>query len=554
MSELAAGFRAGTQMAQSALDAYNSAKASREEEEYRAELKKVNDERNLKALGIDTSGGIGINPTRGMTGGGATIPGVNPVPGIAQGGATIPGVNQVPEIGLGMPGEGQPFTGFTGGAAQLAETMDPNYGLSQKMALAEQYGMDKDYARYLGQKDRVAEIERAEQAERQRQYEAGLGRTYQLERDKVKDDLDARIQTRLENVSDAQVKSYEAQTQVNQNKLNQLTNERERTEAAEIANNTLVDIMSRSTGGVPDLGQVNTALEQNPFFQGKPRVLAAAKKAASDKYFGDLGINQTQQARIFSQATLPLREALAEVPVDEGGNVLEESALSKFQDVVSKFQGFDTDPTDTLIPRLVKNEDGTISLYEGAKETRNFASFNELKDVATDFLGQADGAMANTTLQYMDNITKQAKAKAARLESQAEREEAFMDFVKQNAALVSNEDQMKKWQGVFRVGASSPSWDEITPGPKKKGLSIEEAMNQMNQNEATSRKESSDLNYAVDATLEKYSEEEIRNLLESDVGLGEDSRAVLTKALDTIEAAQNKKVKSSLLRRLSDYY
>ena len=521
MSELAAGFRAGTQMAQSALDAYNSAKASREEEEYRAELKKVNDERNLKALGIDTSGGIGINPTRGMTGGDATIPGVNPVPGIAQGGATIPGVNPVPEVGLGMPGEGQPFTGFTGGAAQLAETMDPNYGLSQKMALAEQYGMDKDYARYLGQQDRVAEIERAEQAERQRQYEAGLGRTYQRERDEISDEQFKKREDRLAKTSAAQIESFKVQTQVNQNKLNQLTNERERMEAAEIANNTLVDIMSKSTGGVPDLAEVNTALEQNPFFQGKPRVLGAAKKAASDKYFGDLGINQTQQARIFSQATLPLREALAEVPVDEGGNVLEESALSKFQDVVSKFQGFDTDPTDTLIPRLVKNEDGTISLYEGAKETRNFASFNELKDVATDFLGQADGAMANTTLQYMDNITKQAKAKAARLESQAEREEAFRDFVKQNAALVSNEDQMKKWQGVFRVGASSPSWDEITPTPttppKNKGLTSDSdaILSDLEADKAKEREKAVSRSGMIDELTSKYTALELKALIDS---------------------------------------
>lgn len=521
MSELAAGFRAGTEMARSALDAYEATERRRKEEEYRAELKKVNDERNLKALGIDTSGGIGINPTRGMTGGDATIPGVNPVPGIAQGGATIPGVNQVSEIGLGMPGEGQPFTGFTGGAAQLAESLDPNYGLSQKMALAEQYGMDKDYARYLGQQDRVAEIERAEQAERQRQYEAGLGRTYQLERDEVKDALDNRVQTRLEGVASQQKETFSAQQRLAEYKLNQLTNDQDRTQATEIASNALTDIMAKSRGGVPDLAQVNAALEQNEFLNSKPGLLAAAKKATSDKYFGDLGINQTQQARIFSQATLPLREALAEVPVDEGGNVLEESALSKFQDVVSKFQGFDTDPTDTLIPRLVKNEDGTISLYEGAKETRNFASFNELKDVATDFLGQADGAMANTTLQYMDNITKQAKAKAARLESQAEREEAFRDFVKQNAALVSNEDQMKKWQGVFRVGASSPSWDEITPTPttppKNKGLTSDSdaILSDLEADKAKEREKAVSRSGMIDELTSKYTALELKALIDS---------------------------------------
>ena len=517
MSELAAGFRAGTQMAQSALDAYNSAKASREEEEYRAELEKINQGRNLKALGIEPSGGIGVRPVQ--------LEGIQQVPGAAPTGpnylASMPNAVAMPDIGLGMPGEGQPFTGFTGGAAQFVESMDPNYGLSQKMALAEQYGMDKDYVRYSGQQDRVAETERAELAERQRQYEAGLGRSYQQERDKAKDDLDARIQTRLEGVANKQQESFSAQQRLAEYNLNQLTNEQERTEATEIASNTLVDIMAKSRDGVPDLSQVNTALEQNPFFQGKPRVLAAAKNAASKKYFGNLGINEAQQARIFSQATLPLREALAEVPVDEGGNVLEESALSKFQDVVSKFQGFDTDPTDNLIPRLVKNEDGTISLYEGAKETRNFASFNELKDVATDFLGQADGAMANTALQYMDNITKQAKAKADRLESQAEREEAFRDFVKQNAALVSNEDQREKWQRVYRVGPSTPGWDELTPTPtptpKNKGLTSDSdaILSDLNAEKAKEREKAVSRSGMIGELTSKYTDLELKEIIDS---------------------------------------
>lgn len=163
MSELAAGFRAGTQMAQSALDAYNSAKAAREEQEYRDELEKINQERNLKALGIEPSGGIGVRPVQ--------LEGIQQVPGAAPTGpnylASMPNAVAVPDIGLGAPGQAQPFTGFTGGAAQLAESMDPRYGLQQKIALAEKYGMDKDYARYLGQQDRVGELERAEAANRE---------------------------------------------------------------------------------------------------------------------------------------------------------------------------------------------------------------------------------------------------------------------------------------------------------------------------------------------------------------------------------------------------
>ena len=544
MSELAAGFRAGTQMAQSALDAYDRSKRAGEEAQYRAELKRINDERNLKALGIDTSGGIGINPTRGMTVGDATIPGVNPVPGIAQGGATIPGVNQVPEIGLGMPGEGQPFTGFTGGAAQLAESLDPNYGLSQKMALAEQYGMDKDYARYLGQKDRVAEIERAEQAERQRQYEAGLGRTYQLERDEVKDTLDNRVQTRLEGVASQQKETFSAQQRLAEYKLNQLTNEQDRTQATEIASNALTDIMAKSRDGVPDLAQVNAALEQNEFLNSKPGLLAAAKYAASRKYFGDLGINELQQTRIFSQATMPLREALSKVPVDEEGNALGYKALPEFQKVINSYHGFDSDPTDNVTPKLVIKDDGSIGVFEGKdNETKNFANFNELMKYATSQLEKADNSMANTTLQYMDTVTKIAKAQAARLEDQAAREEAFRDFVKQNAALSSSEVTLKKFRAIYRVGETLPDWNGGDPD-QPQGLSIEEAMNQFNQNQAANRKGSADFNQAVNDAQQKYSEEEIDNLLTSNVGLGDDSRAVLIEALDRIKSTsrvENKK-------------
>ena len=163
MSELAAGFRAGTLMAQSGLDAYNSAKAAREEREYRAELEKINQGRNLKALGIEPSGGIGVKPVQ--------LEGIQQVPGAAPTGpnylASMPNAVAVPDIGLGAPEQAQPFTGFTGGAAQLAESMDPRYGLQQKIALAEKYGMDKDYARYLGQQDKVTELERAEAADRE---------------------------------------------------------------------------------------------------------------------------------------------------------------------------------------------------------------------------------------------------------------------------------------------------------------------------------------------------------------------------------------------------
>ena len=166
MSELAAGFRAGTEMARSALDAYEASERRQKEKEYRAELEKINQGRNLKALGIEPSGGIGVRPVQ--------LEGIQQVPGAAPTGpnylASMPNAVAVPDIGLGAPEQAQPFTGFTGGAAQLAESMDPRYGLQQKIALAEKYGMDKDYARYLGQQDRVTDLERAEAADRESAY------------------------------------------------------------------------------------------------------------------------------------------------------------------------------------------------------------------------------------------------------------------------------------------------------------------------------------------------------------------------------------------------
>lgn len=447
MSELAAGFRAGTQMAQSGLDAYNSAKSAREEREYRDELEKINQGRNLKALGIEPSGGIGVKPVQ--------LEGIQQVPGAAPTDpnylASMPNAVALPDIGLGAPEQAQPFTGFTGGAAQLAESMDPNYGLAQKIALAEKYGMDKDYVKYSGQQDRVAELGRAETAERQRQYEAGLGRTRQQERDETTDKYnDDRLSLQQAQVDKAALVA-EKQLTVANNQI-RIDSQNEATRQAQQTGTSLYSQTIMSGGSLND---AYTAIgEQYPQRLEDGSVnqqYSAAMAVVNQQAIADSGLNAQSIGSINNSVISSIDNALN----FEGDEPQRIERLNEAAAVI-----FDSDPYDNVTPRIARASDlpsgyapidGGYVILEGDRLVDSFDSLDEISKMGESFKEQLNNNPVNYAVLFAEQKQKRLTATLASAKDQATRQKAYFSFIEKNPNIVGS-DRMREIEKMYGVG------------------------------------------------------------------------------------------------------
>lgn len=446
MSELAAGFRAGTAMAESALGAYDRTRARREEEARREQLAELEARRQAQIDAQQAQVGL---EQQAIQQGTPLASAVAPDPMMARlGGQPLPAGQMSPVAPQQTQLGGQPV------AMRFQQSADQLPTMSEQDYLREQariYGLTGDAGtaaslrrEALGYDTRALEQERyeTERAEDARRFES-------------EQELAGRRVTALE----TQTKTAADKAAITIKQLKQQIDafgEDRNTAQASIQGQRIFreNVM---TGGdlSTTIQRINEAYpEESP---QKQAALAAARDAA----LTDAGMTAAKVGNLYTRQVEPVRNVLAREFKTE------DEQLKAYNKTISNF--VDSNTFDNVPATIRKNEEtGMFEVLEGDSVTASFSSMGEIKDVATQRVEAIGNDPVQFAMDYQQRAKKAMDAQVRAIDDLGERQKAFYSFIEKNPEVIRDEEQMRELEKTYGIGGKPDVTGLGDDGPSEK--------------------------------------------------------------------------------------
>jgi hypothetical protein len=515
MSELAAGFRAGTDMAERAMATYRKTRQiaqldELEQERARGlELQKAQaaQEQQLIQQGVPLS---------------SALPVTNPYAQAlnAPQGQYSP---VAPPVGLG-PQQAQ----FQQSAETMPVMSEQDYLRKQAVIFAgtgdaATAAQLRAEATGLGRQDVLDQRYRREQAEDRRRYEDDLGlRESAEERAKGEAASQASLRSKQETLIDQQVKT-------SQDTIKRL----EKTEQGKQGSTDSMAFyndyyLTNPTGDVSDM-----YAKTEEYLNGKtPEFITAFRAKLGEKIAADMGMNAQQAGLIIDKQVKPL-ESFADASFED-----DTQAVTQANETIGKF--LDSDPYDSVIPQVVYNEETDMyDVVEGDVVTNSYKDIAELQGVAATEIERIRKGGMGSALMFADNSMRALKTKLAKVEDQKERQGAYLDFLKDNPQFVGNEAMLKRIQKEFGVGGLSDVKKPVKVRDNSGGdpafESADTILAEQRDNEAAQVASQAAIDQQAAQAVAQYTPIQIRDILGSG-RLSPEETVVFEKAFDIVQA------------------